>query len=283
MENWIETYRGTVPPWQCDVTEHFTIAYYFDRLDEAEPNFAEALGLADLLGGAGFPRVFNVRFARELRAGSSFHVESAPIGVDGGLRLGHRFVDSAKGETVTWIEESWDLAAAPLPPERRKAIAARLAVWEGPAAEPRPEPKSHAGFIPTVRGRVKPGDLDPSGRFSLAGMVHRFTDACIQAGSAIGMDSEFMETHRRGFATFELALRLSGSLVVDEPFLIETGIAHLGNSSLRLVHRLCHAQSGQEVARLGQYGVNLDLDARRPAKFPDDIRARAAALVVPVE
>ncbi len=283
MQNWTETYRGTVPPWQCDVTEHFTIAYYFDRLDEAEPNFAEMLGLADLLSGAGFPRAFNVRFARELRAGSSFHVESAPIGVDGGLRLGHRFVDSANGETVTWIEESWDLSAAPLSPERQQAIAARLATWEGPAAEPRPEPKSHAGFIPTVRGRVKPGDLDPNGRFSLAGMVHRFTDACIQAGSAIGMDSEFMEKERRGFSTFELALRLSGSLAVDEPFLIETGIAHLGNSSLRLVHRLCHAQSGQEVARLGQYGVNLDLDARRPAKFPDDIRARAAALVVPVE
>ena len=31
MSNWIETYRGTVPPWECDVTEHFTIAYYFDR------------------------------------------------------------------------------------------------------------------------------------------------------------------------------------------------------------------------------------------------------------
>jgi acyl-CoA thioesterase FadM len=112
--------------------------------------------------------------------------------------------------------------------------------------------------------------------------VHRFTDACIQAGSAIGMDSEFMERERRGFSTFELRLRLSGALAVDEPFLVETGIAHLGNSSLRLVHRMCHAASGQEVARLGQYGVNLDLDARRPAKFPDDIRARAAALVVPV-
>lgn len=283
MQNWIETYRGTVPPWQCDVTEHFTIAYYFDRLDEAEPNFAEALGLGELLRGPVFPRHFNVRFARELRAGSSFHVESAPLGLEGRLRLGHRFVDSANGETVTWIEESWDLASAPLAPERQQAIGGRLAVWEGPAAEERPEPKSNDGFIPTSRGRVKAGDLDPNGRFSLAGMVHRFTDACIQAGSAIGMDSEFMEKERRGFSTFELALRLSGSLALDQPFLIETGIAHLGNSSLRLVHRMTHAESGQEVARLGQYGVNLDLDARRPAKFPDDIRERATALVVPVE
>ena len=283
MQNWIETYRGTVPPWQCDVTEHFTIAYYFDRLDEAEPNVAEAVGLGDLLEGAGFPRRFDVRFARELRAGSSFHVESAPLGFEGGLRLGHRFVDSANGETVTWIEEHWDLAAAPLSAERQQSIGARLAVWEGPAAEARSEPKSHAGFVPTARGRVKPGDLDANGRFSLAGIVHRFTDSCIQAGAAIGMDAEFMERERRGFSTFELQLQLSESLAIDEPFRIDTGIAHLGNSSLRLVHRMCRAESGEEVGRLGQYGVNLDLDARRPARWPDDVRARAAALVVPTE
>ena len=30
MTDWIETYRGAVPPWTGDVTEHFTIAYYFD-------------------------------------------------------------------------------------------------------------------------------------------------------------------------------------------------------------------------------------------------------------
>ena len=36
MSNWSETYRGTAPPWECDVSEHFTIAFYFDRLDEAE-------------------------------------------------------------------------------------------------------------------------------------------------------------------------------------------------------------------------------------------------------
>ena len=71
MTNWIETYRGTVPPWECDVTEHFTIAYYFARLEEAEPNLAEALGLGERLRGGGFARRLDVRFARELRAGSS--------------------------------------------------------------------------------------------------------------------------------------------------------------------------------------------------------------------
>jgi acyl-CoA thioesterase FadM len=111
-------------------------------------------------------------------------------------------------------------------------------------------------------------------------MVHRLTGACIQAGSAIGMDSEFMEKNRRGFSTFELGLQLSGVLRLDDPYLVETGIAHLGNSSLRLVHLMTDPRSGREVARLGQYGVNLDLDARRPAKWPDELRARAAKLVI---
>src|SRR6185369_1448009 len=106
MTNWSETYRGTVPPWECDITEHFTIAFYFDRIGEAERSVAETLGLREFLRGGRFPRVFEVRFARELRAGSSFHIESAPIGLEGGLRLGHRVIDSADGEVVTWVVET---------------------------------------------------------------------------------------------------------------------------------------------------------------------------------
>src|SRR5438067_8474206 len=168
MANWIETYRGTVPPWECDVTEHFTIAYYFDRLEEAEPNLADALGLAERWRAGGFARRLDVRFARELRAGSSFHVDGAVLGIDDALRLGHRFVDSANGETVTWIEEHWDLAAGALSLKQTSAITGRVAVWEGPAVEDRPEPAGNAGFIPTSRGRVKPGALDTEGRFGLA-------------------------------------------------------------------------------------------------------------------
>jgi acyl-CoA thioesterase FadM len=284
MTDWTETYRGTVPPWQCDVTEHFTVAYYFDRLEEAEANFADELGLGDLSRRGDLIRRLDVRFARELRAGSSFHVETAALGLDPQkkLRLGHRFVDSATGEVVTWMDEHWDLSTTPLTPQQHGVIEGRLAAWNGPAAERRPEPATTAGFIPTARGRVKPGDLDAAGHFALAAIVLRFSNASGQLGAAIGMDGEFMQQQRRGFSTFELTLRVSGAIRLDEPYLIETGIGHLGNSSLRMIHRMTEPRSGAEVARLGQYGVNLDLDARRPARWPDDIRGRAAALVVPV-
>ncbi len=281
MTGWTETYRGAVPPWQCDVTEHFTVAYYFDRLEEADANLASELGLHELLHRDDLRRRIDAHFARELRAGTSFHVESAALSTENGLRLGHRFVDSTNGEVVTWFDEYWDLAA-PLTPEQRSATEARLVVWNGPAAATRPEPTTTDGFIPTARGRVKTADVDAIGHFALGAIVLRFSNASGQLDAAIGMDANFMQQQRRGFSTFELILHISGALRLDMPYLVESGIAHLGNSSLRKIHRMTDPRTRAEVARLSQFGVNLDLDARRPAGWPDEMRRRATALFVPV-
>ncbi|HVH82567.1 MAG TPA: hypothetical protein VM782_24440, partial [Stellaceae bacterium] len=113
MEPWIETYRGAVSPWETDVTEHFTVAFYFDRIAMAEATLAEKLGLLDTLRKGGFTRRYDVRYARELRAGGAFHIESAAIGAGDGLRLGHRFIDSVTGECITWFDVHWDAVAAP--------------------------------------------------------------------------------------------------------------------------------------------------------------------------
>lgn len=282
MNVWIETHRGAVPPWQCDVTEHFTVAYYFDRIEEADANLADALGIGDLAHRLDFSRRINARFERELRKGASFHVESAALGVDDGLRLGHRFVDSANGEVVSWFDVHWDLSATPFTPQQRDSIEQRLSGWGGPVTEQRPEPTAFPGFIPTAHGRVKPSDVDARGRFSLGAMAHRFSNSSAQLGAAIGMDAELMHQQRRGFSTFELILRTAAPLVLDAPYVVETGIAHFGNTSLRMIHRMTDPRTGAEVARLSQYGVNLDLDARRPARWPDDVRLRAETLLVPV-
>jgi acyl-CoA thioesterase FadM len=281
MEGWIETCRSAVAPWECDVTEHFTIAYYFDRLADAAATMAESLGIGDRVRGAS--RRFDLKFVRELRAGASFHIVSAPIALDGkSIRLGHQILDSADDTVTTWVEETLDEFTAPLPSELRNAIGGRLWDWPGPAVEQRPEPNTFEGFIPTVRDRVKPTDLDADGNFALAAFVHRFTIANVQSLAAIGGTASYMQNERRGYSTFELALRVTGSPRLGDPLFVETGVVHLGSSSLRLIHRMSDPNSGREFARLGQFGVQLDLDARRPTAFPEALRATAARLLVPV-
>ena len=282
MDGWMETWRGIVSPWECDLTEHFTIAYYFDRLADAAAIMAESLGLTQAFRSAG--RRFDVRFVLELRASASFHILSAPIALDGALlRLGHQFVDSANGEATAWVEETLDIAAARLPRETCEAIDGRLLPWPGPAVEHRPEPSTFEGFIPTARDRVKPMDLGPDGKFTLAAFVHRFTAACVQALTAIGATAAYLEAERRGFSTFDLALQVTGLPRLGSQVLVETGIAHLGNSSIRFVHRMCDPDGRSEFARLGQFGVQFDLDTRRPTALPDSLKSAAARLLVPVE
>ena len=93
MAAWIETFRGSVAPWECDITEHFTIAYYADRIDQSSTTLADHLGLIEQARAGVFPRRLTLRFLHELRAGASFHIESAAVGLDPALRLGHRIVD----------------------------------------------------------------------------------------------------------------------------------------------------------------------------------------------
>ena len=272
MAGWTETCRSIVAPWECDTTEHFTIAYYFDRLADAAATMAESLGLHDPARAA---RRFELRFVRELRAGASFHVLSAPIGRDERtLRFGHQIIDSGDGEVTAWAVET--LA------DRSPSLTCEVSPWPGPAVERRPEPATLEGFIPTARDRVKPADLGTDGNFTLAAFVHRFTAGCIQGLAAIGGTAAYMEAERRGYSTFELALSISALPRLGDPVLVETGIVHLGASSLRFMHCMRDPHTGAEFARLGQFGVQLDLDARRPTAFPDALRSAAARFLVPV-
>jgi acyl-CoA thioesterase FadM len=110
--------------------------------------------------------------------------------------------------------------------------------------------------------------------------VHKFTDSSVQIGAAVGLTADYIKTARRGFSTFEFRVRISGELRLGDTYRNRTGIAHLGNSSLRFLHVMSDAD-GREVARLGQFGVTLDLDARRPAALAPELRERAQRLVLP--
>ncbi len=88
-----------------------------------------------------------------------------------------------------------------------------------------------------------------------------------------------MKRERRGFSTFQFRLRFAGALRPGDPVRVRSGILQVGNSSMRLLHRLANARTGDLVATLEQSGVHLDLDARRPSRLPDGLRERAQAML----
>jgi acyl-CoA thioesterase FadM len=270
---WFETYRGAASPWECDITGHFTIAFYFDRIAIAEASLAAQLGLSDLLRSGGFVRRYDVRLVSELHPGSAFHVESAAIGCDGGLRFGHRLVDSVTGAAIAWAAASWDGVAARLPP-------GSIAAWNGPEFTARPAPADPGRLLPTGAGRVRPGDLDEFGGMDLCGMVHKFSDTAMHSICAIGLTPEYNKTGRRSYSTVELRLRIARIPRLGEAYRIGSGITHLGTTSVHFLHVMSDPEGGPEIARVDRYGVQLDLETRRPAPLAPAWRALAQRLLL---
>lgn len=283
---WVETYRGTVFPWEVDFLDHLTVAYYVERFEHATQ---AVLAAAHLRAHAGGPTCVTtdayIRYQRELRAGDIAHMASGVVAADDtSVVLGHRLVSSETGAVCGTAEQrlvhlDGAGAPAPLPADARLALDVLRVAWDGPARETRPLPRGAQAFRPTARDVIRPTEVDGGGRATLTAYVHRFSAAAIQALGAFGMTPGYMREARRGLSTFEFQLAVARRLGAGAVVEARTALVYVGNSSLHLYHRLLDAGSGAEVATLHQLGVHLDTEARRPTPFPAALRDRAQALV----
>ena len=288
---WVDTYRGTVFPWEADTVEHLTVAYYFERFADA------ALALLDRLDlGTEYMRRTGrgcitvdcyVRYLHELRVGDILHISSAVIGVeDTDLRLGHRVFNSETGTLCATLEQRTlhvDLAGrtpVALPDHARRTAEAGQAGWDGPAREMRWQPEGTEGFLESARDMVKPWEIDVFGQSAFPFYIHRFSAGSIQTFAAFGMTPAYMRQERRGMSTFEFQLEFRGELHAGDPVHVRTALLHIGNSSIRVFHRMFNGRSGSLVASLDQFGVHLDVDGRRPTPLPAELRERARAILV---
>src|SRR3954463_9491783 len=103
MDNWLETYRGVVYPWQCDHMGHMNVMWYVGKFDEATWNFFSEVGLtraymdANDRGMAAVEQIIN--YKKELMAGDTVAVHSAVIEVkDKVLRFSHEMRNAHSGE-----------------------------------------------------------------------------------------------------------------------------------------------------------------------------------------
>jgi acyl-CoA thioesterase FadM len=293
MSGFVETYRGTVFPWEVDMVGHLTVAYYFARLEDATLAALEAIGLGPSYMARERRGCLTVdcyvRYAQELRVGDILHVQSGVLAVDDeGVRLGHTFVNSDTGAVCTTVEQrtlhvQLGGGRARLSPEQQAAARARQVAWAGPARERRPQPRGTDGFLVTARDTVKPWEVDVFGQSAFQFHVHRFSAAGLQLFAAFGMTPAYQRDERRGMSTFEFQLQLLGALHPGDLVVVRTGLLHLGNSSIRVFHKMFNDGTGELVATLDQFGVHLDVEARRPAAIPESLRQRAKAILAPVE
>ncbi len=264
----VETYRGGVAAWECDVFGHLNIAFYVER-------FADAA--LDLLGRHAPGRrwsslAVDTRYERELRGGDSMVVRSGILeSRPDRVRIAHEAIAGGSGARVTIASH----VLAPVAGRAPDLPSAALSDWQPLPAFVWPHGD---GRIPAGRDRVKQGELE-EGRLSLLGCVHRFSNGCLHVIDAIGMTQAYRQAANRGFATFETRLAIDDLRIeAGEGLVVTSGVIAVGRSSLTMLHRLTASRDGRTLARFHQAGVHFDLAARRSAPWPEEMRARAQAL-----
>ena len=77
---WTETFRGMVKAWECDAFEHFTVAYYFERIADAIFNLLDEVDAGPAHARDDRRALVTVatvgRFEAELLESDLIHVES---------------------------------------------------------------------------------------------------------------------------------------------------------------------------------------------------------------
>ena len=266
MTGYTETFRGDVHTWEVDSTEHFTVAYYYEKFEAATCRF---LRLAGVDPSAARTTGAVTHYKAELRNRANYRIETALIQAGDAPVIAHRVFNDQTGVLCTAMQQSLTGVSLPGP----------VVDWDGDALEDRPVPGDDAGWVPALKDMVRPTEADWAGKLSLPGYIHRFSTANGFIMAAFGMTPEYMTENRFGLSTFEFQLTFHGEAKPGDMIDVDSCIAQLGGSSLRLYHRMRNAETGADIAGLSQFGVQLDLDARRPARISNEIRERAQALL----
>jgi acyl-CoA thioesterase FadM len=281
----LETYRSVVAAWECDVMGHLTIAHYFDRFTDAAFNLIEHVAPAKAPPAAAWRSTdLFVRYEHELRAGDGLFIRSGIIGKEGeAIRIAHELARADNGEICTLVEHT--LAPRDLPygglEEQRRMLGEAAVEWSTPGFDEIAAPRRRERMFQSGRDRVKAWEVDERGELALSGFVHRFAHACLHVLSAFGMTPGYMREDKRGFSTFETRLHLlAPPPVAGDGVVVNSGLVAAGNSSLRMLHEMSLARTGETLASFHQAGVHFDLEARGSAPMPPALREAAQPLVI---
>ena len=147
MSGYVETFRGDVRPWEVDATEHFTVAYYYEKFEAATWRFLQQAGVSP---PAARTLETLTHYKAELRDRDIFRIETALIA--GGQRptIAHKLFNAETGALCTTLQQALTGISLSGPTVR----------WDGDSREERSIPEEDAAWVPSLRDVVRPVEAD---------------------------------------------------------------------------------------------------------------------------
>lgn len=133
---------------------------------------------------------------------------------------------------------------------------------------------------PVHRGVVLPEWIDINEHMNVAYYILIFDQGVDALWHHFGITSEYIKRHNNSTFAVESHVTWQREIAVDEPFVVTSQILAFDQKRLHQFMRLYHAEQGYLSATAEWMNLHVDLDARRVAPWPDEIRERIGELAM---
>ncbi len=140
-----------------------------------------------------------------------------------------------------------------------------------------------AEWMETHRAVVFPWHCDHLGHMNVRWYAHFFDDAGFHLWMKAGLSPATLKQRGIVAVVARTETDFLSEATAGQLLMIESAFTGLGNKSLTYTQKMSNAETGKPVARQKSVEVCFDIEARKAAPMPDDIRARIEAVLVAEE
>jgi len=134
-------------------------------------------------------------------------------------------------------------------------------------------------WIETHRDVVYPWQCDHMGHLNVMYYTGMFDRATWHLFGRIGAAADYVRDTEHGWAAVRSEIDYLRELLPGDMVVIRSRFLEVGERKAVFEHELTDALTGEVCAVNRLVGVHLDLQARRAAPIPDDVRAAVDALM----
>lgn len=139
------------------------------------------------------------------------------------------------------------------------------------------EPVFFAPFVSSVT-KVEPAWIDYNGHLNMAYYNVLFDRAVDEAYELAGIGAEYLSKRKHSFFTAEVHIRYLRELHAGDPVRATFQLLDFDHKRLHYFEQLFHATEGWVSATSENMSLHVDMDAKKTANFPDDVKARLARM-----
>lgn len=294
-------YQGSVNTWECDEGGHLNVRFHLERAMIGLAHMAHALEMPHAFtpaaGATLIPLEAHIRFLKEARPGAPLvmHGGISKIGdIDATICLDMRHADGAPGTCFTFKVAHVDTRGfRPFGwSARARAAAKRLHVALPAHAKPRSidlaappfdgsrQTAIDAGAMRIGGAMVQPDQCDAFGRLRGEHFIGRISDSVPNLLSRWRQDTAAESGAAPAGAVVEARVVFRRFPRAGDLIEVHSGIAEVGEKTLRLVHWIVDPETGVAWASMEAVALTFDTATRKTISPSAEARARLQQHVV---